>query len=171
MNDKELKSILLKEASQRLAPSNRSYNYKLSKAEQKIVEQLLREANTRIARIKESDKVNQTKEWMPPAPEQLQLPTEPLKIPEMPTFEDKTTPPKPTPKPLLGTDKQDFVKRRENKRTLIKHRPDPISGKLQHASVIKNLMKVADKLDQAGEILLVNKIDFLLEKLSEVNQC
>lgn len=65
---------------------------------------------------------------------------------------------------------KDYVGRRDNsKRSLIRNRPNENSGKLRRSDILESLIKVANKLDKQGEILLASKIDFIIKKISKDN--
>lgn len=59
----------------------------------------------------------------------------------------------------------DFVGKRQNKPKLIKHRPDPGTGKLRRSDIIDMLTKTATRLDDMGEVILASKIDLLIRKM------
>ncbi len=95
-----------------------------------------------------------------------------------PEFENLGTPGTPetpeTPEkqmPMVGAsipDQPTYIGRRDTKkRSLVKKTPNPTTGKLQHSSVVENLTKIANRLDEFGETTIATKLDLLLEKLTD----
>lgn len=75
---------------------------------------------------------------------------------------EKKKKPKPFPLPA-----PDYITKKKLTRSLFRKGIDPNTSKLQHAEVISNLVKVADRLDSAGQVSVANKIDLLIKKLSQ----
>lgn len=65
--------------------------------------------------------------------------------------------------PAAGQTGGDYVGKKKPSRSLVRHRPDPTTGKLRHSEVINTLVKSADRLDDVGEYLLANKMSLLIE--------
>jgi hypothetical protein len=94
-----------------------------------------------------------SREWKSPEPIVPELSTPEPEIPVMKK-------PKPTDAPPI-----DYVQKNKNKRRLIRQ---PFKRTLPYlGSTEERLQKIANKLDQHGELRIADKIDLLLQKIKE----